>query len=72
MLHFRVRYFHNRLYSATFPDHTYCRKLKLRTLEDFEHPRTPAQDRNTLDDLIKTVLKAGQAEAAVVDSAQEL
>ena len=33
----------DRIYTATFQDHTYYRKLKLRTLEDLEHLRTLAQ-----------------------------
>ena len=61
----------DRLYTATFQDHSYCRKLKLRTLEDLEHLRTIAQDRNTWDNLTKRVLKAGQAEAAVAATAQD-
>ena len=52
-------------------DHTYCKHLKLRNAQDLEDLRNEAQDRNKWILLTKRILKAAQAEVAVVTSAEE-
>ena len=52
-------------------DHTYCKHLKLRNLEDLEDLRTEANNRDKWTQLTERILKGAYAEVAVVTSAKE-
>ena len=52
-------------------DHTYCKQISLRNLSDLEHLRVIADDRATWRHLSEEIMKAAEAEVAVVSSATQ-
>ena len=62
----------NRLQKQEMGDHTYCRQLKLRNNQDLEELRELAQNRDNWIQLTQKILKAAEAEVAIVTSAERL
>ena len=62
----------NRLHAQEMGDHTYCRHLKLRNTNDLEELRAVAHERDTWRLLTEKILKAAEAEVAIVTSAERL